>query len=144
MHLLGVALVRAGQVFGAAASLLSALGEDARRRTALSSTCAPPVLWHHRELRLRARELRPVLQDADQAAGFVLPLCEALLSLLYEYREDLPLPDDRQPELRAFDLHEEANARGRAETWHACRRPNPWAYRDTCGRASSGCCPCSG
>lgn len=73
------------------------------------------VLWHHRVLRLRARELHPVLQDADQAAGLVLPLYEALLSLLYEYREDLPLPDDRPPGLLAFDLHEEAKARGMAE-----------------------------
>lgn len=73
------------------------------------------VLWYHRELRLRARELHPALQDADQAAGFVLPLYEALLSLLYEHREDLPLPDDRPPGLLAFDLHEEAKARGMAE-----------------------------
>ena len=73
------------------------------------------VLWHHRALRLRTRELHPVLQDADQAAGLVLPLYEALLSLLYEYREDLPLPDDRPPGLLAFDLHEEAKARGIAE-----------------------------
>ena len=33
-HLLGVAMLRAGQVFGAAASLLSALGADPRRRGA--------------------------------------------------------------------------------------------------------------
>ncbi|MFF5254012.1 CHAT domain-containing protein [Streptomyces leeuwenhoekii] len=73
------------------------------------------ALWHHRVLRLRARELHPVLQDADQAAGLVLPLYEALLSLLYEHGEDLPLPDARPPVLLAFDLHEEAKARGVVE-----------------------------
>ncbi|MFF7339743.1 CHAT domain-containing protein [Streptomyces sp. NPDC008163] len=73
------------------------------------------VLWHHRDLRLSLRDMHPVMQDADQAAGFVLPLYEALLSLLYEYREDLPLPDERPPALLAFDLHEEAKARGVAE-----------------------------
>ncbi|MFE7616239.1 CHAT domain-containing protein [Streptomyces sp. NPDC057496] len=73
------------------------------------------VLWHHRGLRLRARELHPVLQDADQAAGLVLPLYEGLLSLLFEHGEDLPLPDDRPSALLAFDLHEEVKARGVAE-----------------------------
>ncbi|MFJ4902365.1 CHAT domain-containing protein [Streptomyces sp. NPDC088727] len=73
------------------------------------------VLWHHRGLRLRARESHPLLQDADQAAGLVLPLYEALLSLLFEYGDDLPLPDSRPPELLAFDLHEEAKARGMAD-----------------------------
>ncbi|MGN5632520.1 CHAT domain-containing protein [Streptomyces sp. AC154] len=73
------------------------------------------VLWHHRGLRLRAREAHPLLQDADQAAGLVLPLYEALLSLLFEYGDDLPLPDSRPPALLAFDLHEEAKARGMAD-----------------------------
>ncbi|MGW0737234.1 CHAT domain-containing protein [Streptomyces sp. NPDC002851] len=73
------------------------------------------VLRHHRELRLCARELHPVLQDADQAAGLVLPLYEALLSLLFEHGEDLPLPDDRPSALLAFDLHEEAKAGGVVE-----------------------------
>ncbi|MEW1863141.1 CHAT domain-containing tetratricopeptide repeat protein [Streptomyces sp. NPDC088194] len=73
------------------------------------------VLWHHRELRLRARESHPVLQDADQAAGLVLRLYEALLSLLFEHGDDLPLPDGRPPDLLAFDLHEETKARGVVE-----------------------------
>lgn len=73
------------------------------------------VLWHHRGLRLRARDSHPLLQDADQAAGQVLPLYEALLSLLFEHGENLPLPDGRPPGVLAFDLHEEAKARGLAE-----------------------------
>ncbi|MFJ4854621.1 CHAT domain-containing protein [Streptomyces sp. NPDC088730] len=73
------------------------------------------VLWHHRGLRLRARESHPLLQDADQAAGLVLPLYEALLSLLFEHGDDLPLPDSRPPAVLAFDLHEEAKARGMAD-----------------------------
>ncbi|MEV4341834.1 CHAT domain-containing protein [Streptomyces sp. NPDC049590] len=73
------------------------------------------VLWHHRELRLRARETHPALEDADQAAGLVLPLYEALLALLFEHGRGLELPDDRPPVLLAFDLHEEVKARGLAE-----------------------------
>ncbi|MFJ3591913.1 hypothetical protein ACIQUY_26475 [Streptomyces sp. NPDC090231] len=45
----------------------------------------------------------------------MLPPYEALLSLLFEYGDDLPLPDSRPSELRAFDVHEEAKARSMAD-----------------------------
>ncbi|MEU0966405.1 CHAT domain-containing protein [Streptomyces sp. NPDC005917] len=73
------------------------------------------VLWHHRALRLRNRALGPAHQDADEASGQAQPVYEELLSLLTLHGPSLHLPDDRPATVLAFDLHEEAKARGIVE-----------------------------
>ncbi|MER7684515.1 CHAT domain-containing protein [Streptomyces sp. NPDC097610] len=83
------------------------------------------VLWHHRELRLRNRTLSPIHQDADEAAGQAQPIYEELLSLLVRHGQELRLPDQRPPAVLAFELHEEAKARGIVEGLSRMFLPQP-------------------